>query len=62
MYRNYLMKETYMQDEQGDERRTDGEGTGNQENSELLLKCVQTYRDVTTLRPSNGKRVLDYVT
>ena len=51
-----------MQDEQGDERRTDGEGTGNQENSELLLKCVQTYRDVTTLRPSNGKRVLDYVT
>jgi hypothetical protein len=51
-----------MQDEKGNERQTDGEGAGQMENSELLQKCVQTYRDVTTLRPSNVKRVLDYVT
>ena len=51
-----------MQDEQGDERLTDGEGIGQSEQSEILRKCVQTYRDVTTLRPSNGHRALDYVT
>ena len=51
-----------MQDEQGDERLADGEGIGPPEHSEILRKCVQTYRDVTTLRPSNGNRVLDYVT
>jgi hypothetical protein len=51
-----------MQDEQGDERLTDGEGIGQPEHSEILLKCVQTYRDVTTLRPGNGNRALDYVT
>ncbi|HEY3196550.1 MAG TPA: hypothetical protein VGJ57_00945 [Nitrospirales bacterium] len=50
-----------MQDEQGNERGTDGGGTGQPEYSELLLKCVQTYRDVTTLRPNNGARVVDYV-
>ena len=51
-----------MQDEQGDERLTDGEGICQPEHSEILRKCVQTYRDVTTLRPSDGNRVLDYVT
>ena len=51
-----------MQEEQGNERLTDGDGIGQPERSEILRKCVQTYRDVTTLRPSNGNRVLDYVT
>ena len=51
-----------MQDERGNERLTDGEGVGQPEHSEILRKCVQTYRDVTTLRPTNGHRVLDYVT
>ena len=51
-----------MQDEEGNELRTDDEGTGKSEPSELLRKCVQTYRDVTTPQPSNGNRVLDYVT
>jgi hypothetical protein len=56
------MKEIDMQDEQGDERLTDGEGIRQSDQSEILRKCVQTYRDVTTLRPSSGNRVLDYVT
>jgi len=51
-----------MQDEPGYERRTDGEGIGQPESSELLPKCVQTYKDVTTLRQSNWKGVLDFVT
>jgi hypothetical protein len=51
-----------MYDQQGDERRTDGEGIGQPEHSEILRKCVETYREVTTLRPSHGNRVLDYVT
>ena len=51
-----------MQDEHGDQRRTDGGGTDQPEYSDLLLKCVQTYRDVTTPRPSNVRRVVDYVT
>jgi hypothetical protein len=54
-----------MQDEQGDERRAsraDSEGGGKPENFDLLQKCVQTYRVVTTLRASNRKTELDYVT
>ncbi len=51
-----------MQDELVIERRTDGEGIGESENSEILRICVQTYRDVTMLRPNNSKRVLDFVT
>jgi hypothetical protein len=51
-----------MQDELSDERRTDGEETEKPEYSELLRKCVQAYRDVTTLRPSTENRVLDYLT
>ena len=50
-----------MRDEQGDDL-TDGEGIDQSDQSEILRKCVQTYRDVTMLRPSNGIRVLDYVT
>jgi hypothetical protein len=51
-----------MQDEQGDEHLTGGERIGQSEQSEILRKCVQTYRDVTTLGPSNANRALDYVT
>ena len=51
-----------MQDELGYEYRTDGEGVGQSVNSELLQKCIEAYRSVTTLRPSNGERVLDYLT
>ena len=59
------MKETSMQDEQGNDRRAgraDGEGAGKLENSDLLQKCVETYRGVTTLRARNAKAELDYVT
>ena len=51
-----------MQDEQGNERRTGGEGTRSPENSELLRKCVQIYRNVTTSQPRKREEVVDHVT
>jgi len=51
-----------MQDEHSEERGMDRGGTAQPEYSDRILKCVQTYRDVTTLRPNNGARVVDYVT
>ena len=51
-----------MQDDQRGERQMDNEAAGRPVNLELLEKCVRTYRFVTTLRPTNGERVLDYLT
>ena len=42
-----------MQGEQNDDLRTDDQGTGKSEPSELLRKCVQMYSIVTMLRRNN---------
>jgi len=51
-----------MQDEQVEELLTDNDGIGYREHCETLRTCVQSYRYVTTPRPRNSNRMLDYVT